>query len=417
MSKYLFPFVIAVAIYSFFTNYDSTVGMFGRIISWVSYIAGRLIIGFGCAYVLDMLVRWLTNKLRFKRWVAIIVAYLAFFGFIAFMLVYLIPMIGESITQIVSVSSQLYNDIPRWVTNLTERLSLDPELTQSIIEAINDSYAGFTELLTSLGKNINYNTIFNFLSSTSRVMIDWFFGLVISAYVLIEKKRLIRQSRKLTYALCKTDTADRLIRFTRRAHHIFSRYITGKMLDSAFVMVLSMILYAAFRIPLWPFMGMLAGVCNLIPYFGPLVGGVVSCLIMMCFEPIHVLIVLIIIIGVQTLDSWIVEPKILGDAVGTSPLIIIVAVMIGGNLLGGFMGMFLSVPLAAILKTLIYDGWAAKRIEARRKLRSEELAAQGVPQPFDDVPIDINTLIDEDAERVRQPKKEKKPKAPTPPKE
>lgn len=403
LAKYVIPFIVAVTIYAFITNYDSTLTMFRRIVQWLTFIVGRFAIGFGLAYILDLLATWLNTRFKMRRPLAITLTYIFFFGLIAWMVIFIVPLIGESVTQIVSMSSSVYERLPGWMEELSAYVS--PDVFQNINDFVNESVASLIGVMKGL---LNYATISNFVTSAGRQVMDIFFGLVISAYALIEKKSLIRNARRFTYAALKTERADALVLFTRKAHHIFSRFLVGKIIDSGIVLIISLILYTIFDVPLTPFMAVVAGVTNMIPYFGPLVGGVISCLIMLCFEPIYVLIVLAIVVAVQTLDGLVLGPKILGDAVGISPLLTIIAVTLGGDM-GGFLGMFIGVPVLATAKKLLYDEWIAKRTEAQRQRRDELLLEAGAKPLPPDMPLDVETQLPGKEELVKS-KKGKKPK-------
>lgn len=377
-AKYLLPFVIAVTVYALITNYDSTLSMFRRITQWLGYLVSRFAIGFGTAYILDLMANWLNTRFKLRRGLAITLTYIFFFGLIAWMVIFIVPLIGESVAQILSMSNDVYNRLPAWLENLEQYF--EPTVAENIKEFANDSVVNLINFLKGF---LNYTAISNFVTSASRQVMDIFFGLVISAYVLIEKKALVRGTRQVVFALFKPERANVLVVFARKAHHIFSRFLVGKIVDSGIVLIVSLILYSAFNVPLSPFMAVVAGVTNMIPYFGPLVGGAISCLIMLCFEPIYVLIVLVIVVAVQTLDGLLLGPKILGDAVGISPLLTIVAVTLGGDM-GGFLGMFIGVPVLAAAKKLLYDPWITRRAEQRRLEVIPEL--EMMPNPPDQPP-------------------------------
>ena len=157
--------------------------------------------------------------------------------------------------------------------------------------------------------------------------------------------------------------------FMRDSNRIFSRFIIGKTINSAIIAVASFIIYSVMGVitgmPLAPFLALVAGVTNMIPYFGPVIGGVITVLILLCFNPIYALYALIIVIALQAFDAWYLSPKILGDRVGISPLLIIIAVTVGGDV-AGFFGMFFGIPLVAVLKLLVYDPLVKKRLAAKK---------------------------------------------------
>jgi predicted PurR-regulated permease PerM len=328
--------------------------------SVVSYIFARFLIGFGVAYILDMLVVTMEKRLKMNRALAIGISLILFLASLAGLVIYIIPLIYNSFSVIFSSASNVYNTLPQYLQRLDSVLT--EEMQRQILEWVNDS----TQKLISYGKDLlNFTNLTGIVSATSRRISDLFFGLVICIYSLFGKKSILLQLKRVVYALFETPKADSIHKFGIRTHKIFSSYISGKVVDSAIILVLSLIFYSIFQIPITPFMALLAGVTNLIPYFGPIIGGIISGLIMLCFDPIKALVMLIIIVLLQSFDAFYLGPKILGDAVGIGPLLILLAVTVGGDI-GGFLGMFLGVPVLAAFKVLIYDDYIKVKLNQRK---------------------------------------------------
>ena len=359
--KYVFPFVLGVLIYAFITNFQETKALFSSVASGIGYVFGRFFIGFGLAYLLDYFVEWAHRRLRFPRWLGIAVSYTLLLGLLTCMLIYILPLIAESLTRIVSLVQQVTQATPDWLLSLARLLDLDPQDVAFVMELVGDVTANLTGYLKSL---ISYPTVESLVRASTRVLLNLSFGLLISLYALIEKQALLAQVKKMTTALFSAKRANAAIAFAHESHKIFSHFLIGKALDSLIIGILSAIIYAIFRVPMTPFLALVAGVTNMIPYFGPFIGGVITVFIMFCFDPMYALYTLIIVVGVQTLDATVIGPRVLSGAVGISPLLTIVTITIGGDI-GGLLGIFLGVPISAVLKTVVYDNWLARKLAAR----------------------------------------------------
>ena len=114
----------------------------------------------------------------------------------------------------------------------------------------------------------------------------------------------------------------------------------------------------------------IVGVTNMIPYFGPFIGAVPGVLIMLLVSPIKALIFAILILVLQQFDGLILGPKILGDSTGLKPLWIIFAITIGGSI-AGVLGMFLGVPVIAVLRYLL-NRFLQYRLEKRNFQNSHD---------------------------------------------
>ena len=198
-------------------------------------------------------------------------------------------------------------------------------------------------------------------SSIYTLVFQMFVGMIAAFYLLMDKEKFSSQIKKLCYGLFKPKTCEILIYWTRRAHKIFSGFITGKILDS---MIIGMFCYAGmvlFRIEYPLLISVIVGVTNIIPFFGPFIGAIPSVLILLIVNPLSALWFLVFILILQQIDGNVIGPFILGDYVGLSPFWIMLAIMVGSGLFG-FAGMLLSVPLFALVYAIV-----RATVEARLK--------------------------------------------------
>ena len=105
------------------------------------------------------------------------------------------------------------------------------------------------------------------------------------------------------------------------------------------------------RLPFTPIVSLIVGITNMIPYFGPFIGAVPGIVLILMVDPIQAIIFTILIIVIQQFDGLYLGPRILGETVGLRPLWIIFAITVGGSI-GGVVGMFLGVPVVAVLAYL-----------------------------------------------------------------
>lgn len=356
--KYILPFLLAVFIFAFITSYNDTMNLLGSVFGWLWYILSRFVIGFAIAYMVNFLVEFLKKRLRFPKWLALGSSYALLLGVVVWMVLYIAPLTVESVNQIINVLTDAYGRFSVYLAD-SEAL-IDPQ----IYEALTGTLAGIKEGLITFFKGLlNYSVIESVLKTSTRVLINISFGFLISIYAIIDKDAILRNAKAITRALFPKRAA-RVFELAGEANSTFSRFLIGKTLDSLIIGILSYILYAIFRLPIAPFLALVAGITNMIPYFGPIVGGVITVLLLFCYQPIYALYGLIIVVALQTVDGMLLGPKILGDAVGISPLLTVVAISIGGDV-AGFLGMFIGVPLLAVFKKMIYHTFIEKRTSGK----------------------------------------------------
>ena len=356
--KYLFPFILGVLIFAAFTNGTEMYSAVSNALSGVFYVLNKFLLGFGLAYIIDFMVRWMQKNMRLNRKLSIALSYVLMLALIFGLVFYMVPPVYDNIVILIN------NVIPVLSQNLLTRINeaiaaLDPADRELINEYIK-SLSGF--LWNYVSSHFDVNMMQSFIQTSTRFFIDLFFGLMISVYALLEKDSVLDGLKRCFAAVLGDKRKDALFSFLSGTNTIFSQYLIGKFVDSAIVCAISLVCYRIFGLPLAPFLAIIAGFFNMIPYFGPYIGGAVTVVIMLCYRPIYAIYAVIIMVAVQLLDSFFIGPKTVGKYVGISPLFIIVAVCIGGDI-GGFLGVFLSIPICATIKTLTIDRQLEKKLK------------------------------------------------------
>jgi predicted PurR-regulated permease PerM len=193
-------------------------------------------------------------------------------------------------------------------------------------------------------------------------------AIFIAFYMLYDKERFARKMEKGVYALSSKEKATRFLNNTERVHHIFNDFIVGKAVDSLIIGIIAFVVLTIMKAPFPLILALIIGVTNMIPYFGPFIGAIPAILITLLIDPPLAIAVSIFILILQQFDGNILGPKILGESVDLSPLWIILAVVIGGALMGP-LGMFIGVPIFATVK--VFGGEYIDRLY-RKKYPSDD---------------------------------------------
>ncbi|MEG2003972.1 MAG: AI-2E family transporter, partial [Clostridia bacterium] len=170
------------------------------------------------------------------------------------------------------------------------------------------------------------------------------------------------------YALLKPKTANRIIDTARHGHMIFGGFLTGQIISSIIVAVICFFFSIIARMPYPLLLCVIIGVTNIIPFFGPFIGGIPATLLVAVIDPVKGLIFGIFIIILQQIDGNIISAKILGNVTGISEFWVTFALLLFGGMFG-FVGMIVGVPLFAalyyILKTLVDDRMQKKKFATK----------------------------------------------------
>lgn len=339
----------------------SQIGSFSEKISILIGILYPFIIGFAIAYLLNFILKFYehtildnvqgSSKLKkgHKRSISLILTYLTAAGIFYLFVHFIVPQLIDSIMGLV-------NDVPMYVDNATKffndvmkETNLSPEYTALIQEQMNR----YINIIMDFAKEV-IPVVGNTLKMIASSIWNIVLGIIISVYLLIDKEYFFAINRKITCALFSDKMASRIFELTHRTNEIFGKFLSGKIIDSAIIGVLSFVVFSIFKIPYTLLISVIIGVTNIIPFFGPFIGAIPSGIIILFVSPTKALIFIILVFIIQQLDGNVIGPKILGDSIGISAFWILFAILVAGKFLG-IVGMIIGVPLFAIVYSVIKE--------------------------------------------------------------
>ena len=184
--------------------------------------------------------------------------------------------------------------------------------------------------------------------SALKTLLNFIIGIFIMIYTMAIKTQLVGQSKKMIYAIFPVKKANAIIETARKSNEILGGFVIGRIIDSAIIGLICYIGCLILRIPSAFLVAVIVGVTNIIQFFGPIAGAIITIPLVLIQSPIHGLYLAIFILVLQQVDGNIIGPKILGDTIGLSSFWIMFSILIAGGLFG-FFGMLLGVPVCAII--------------------------------------------------------------------
>lgn len=356
---------------------------------WGKYLSGisSFFVGFFIAYLLNPLVHFLDKKLFQKIFqikkknisgaLAIVSSYAIIIALLVVIFKIMIPQLLNSCTDIVTNKLPIwYEEVVALIAYYSERLS---ETDQSyIVDFLNNTFAidNLLDLnkITSLLTNLFTTTIPTLIVtsySLVRVVINFLIAVIYSVYMLFDRKIFGRSMKRLLFAIFPEKFVDELLDTASHCNHIFIHYVTGKIIDSLIIGTLCFIFMNILGLPYSMLISVVVGVTNMIPYFGPWIGFIPGALILALIDPMKSVIYMILVFILQQFDGFILGPKILGDSTGLRPVWILFSITAGGTV-AGVIGMFLGVPVVAIIMYLV-TRWIDGRL-AKKKIGEEKVA-------------------------------------------
>lgn len=368
----IFTIIISSILLKIIWNWAETLDNIKHFLSMLS----PFLIGFFIAYLLNPLIKFFDKKLfnelmhikkaSIRKFLSIFITYLLVFGIITVCIVVIIPELYVSISNIYYGITDYYNGFLDFIEKTNKKYpDIDLSYINSIIE--NNSQHIVEMLQGSIG------TLLPLIYNTSISVISWTINLVIaimvSCYMLIDKNIITLNIKRLIYAVVPKKKADSFLSTVYECNNIFSKYLVGKTIDSTIIGILCFIIMSVIGLKYALLISVIVGITNMIPYFGPFIGAVPGAVLLLTVDWKYCLVFCILILILQQFDGLYLGPKILGDSTGLRPVWIIFAITAGGWV-AGVAGMFLGVPVVAVIAFLV-DKFINKRLNEKNISLSE----------------------------------------------
>ncbi|MFK4784487.1 AI-2E family transporter [Fusobacterium sp. MFO224] len=355
--------VFIIIVQTLFQNTSSLTNILQITLSYIRPFIYAIFI----AIIINPMVEFIEKRLKFSKTISLITSLIIIFILFIGVIFLIIPSIIDSFKEI-------YNQLPmfqrKFIYYLEKLLAFLKEKNLLIMN-INEVEKTVEDFFIK-----NISNIRDFLLSFGLNVIDliietfiFLLGGFIAMYFIMEKSYFMDFIKKIIFLLFDKEKSEKGFKFLIQCKNIFLKYLQGRVIVSVAVGVIAYIVMIIFHVPYASINAFMLGVGNMIPYFGSLVAGTIAFILVVLINPIKVLYVFLAIFIAQMADGYIIGPRILGESVGLSSFWIIASIIIMGNVMGT-LGMFLGVPLFAILK-LIYTNLIKKK-EKQVKLYTEE---------------------------------------------
>lgn len=374
------------------------------VISVISGIFAPFAIGAGLAFIINVPMRSIENRfVRIKndglrRALAILLTFLIVALVLALVFYLLIPQIVDTAETFAARLPGFFNGVHTSITNFLEE---NPQLMEWVIENTdfeNFNITGIVEKIVDMtGKSVStiVTGAFTAIGGVAGALVNIVIGIVFALYCLFGKETLARQGRKLLYAFLPETWCDNIIRVLRLTNSTFSNFLSGQCLEVCILGCLFAVSMAIFRMPYIPLVSVLVAVTAFIPVVGAFVGCILGAFFILVNNPIQAVGFIIMFLILQQIENNLIYPRVVGTSIGLPGMWVLLAVAIGGELMG-VAGMFLMIPLASVIYTLLREITQTKL--ARRQIAAEKLEPQ---------PPELRSRFREKREHVRKKRLER----------
>lgn len=358
ITKWLYWFLFAVAVIAVYKTLDN----FSDITSWIGRLLEVLtpfLVAILIAYILYIPCRKLENvlkkikKVKFiskkARTISVISVYAIVLVIIVLVIKLIIPPILQSFTDLANNFQDYYNIAMQKIQELPENSFWNSEQVISIANELKN--IDFKQLL-------NMDRLTQYAQGAINIannVFDIFVSIIVSVYILIERKNIIEFFKKLAGAIFKKEAYENIGKYFDRTNNIFFNFLASQVVDGIIVGTLTSIAMSLLGVKYAVLLGFMIGLLNLIPYFGAIIAVIIAAIITLLTGGLSQAIwMLIIVIILQQIDANIINPKIVGSSLKISPILVIFSVTLGGAYFG-VIGMFLAVPITAVIKLLVIE--------------------------------------------------------------
>ncbi len=363
IKKILGIITFAIVLFTLSQNLSSVASFFKGALA----IFASTIIGFCLAFILNIPMNVLENKVfkglknsknkvanKMLRPLSLISTVILTIGFIVLLLFIIIPQLHESVLLIIEKVPAYYESVVNWIDDMILRFGLDisTEILHNPKININTITSMAEKLFTFDGASDILSTTMGVTSSVISGIANLAIGFIIAIYILAEKEKIVNFTNRFLQNILPESAYKSTRNVCSVASSSFANFITGQVTDAFILAVLCFIGMSIFRFPNAAVISVIIGVTAIIPVIGPFIGEFIGCFIILMESPFKALLFLIFVLILQAIDNNFIYPKIVGKSVGLPGILVLLAVIIGGNL-GGILGILLGVPTASAVYALV----------------------------------------------------------------
>lgn len=326
-------------------------------------IVSPFILGAVIAFIINVPMRAFENLLKrikqekLRRLLAIVLTFVAVLLVLAVVFWLLIPQVVDTVQSLIPKLQTFFINMEK---NVMAFLNNNPELLQWVMQNTNFAkfdWAGLVQnVVTMAGNSVTtiLGSAFSAIGIVAGAIVEVIIAIVFALYCLFQKETLARQGRKVLYAFLPERTSDSIIRILRLSNSTFSNFLSGQCVEVCILGAMFAISMAIFRMPYIPLVSVLVAVTAFIPVVGAFVGCIIGAFLILVNDPLQAVAFVGMFLVIQQIEGNMIYPRVVGTSIGLSGMWVLLAVAVGGELMG-VAGMFLMIPVTSVIYTLLRE--------------------------------------------------------------
>lgn len=307
------------------------------------------------------------KKVRFSRGISLVGALLAVLLIIYIVVQVVVPELGKTVVTLARTVERSLPEIQDWAANMFR----DNEQIYNWINHLDMNW----EHMISSALDVVRNGVGNVLTSTvsvtmgiARALANLVIGFVFACYILLQKEKLSNQCKMVLRAFLPEKTEKYLLHVFELSYRTFSNFVTGQCIEAVILGTMFLVVLTILRFPYALLIGVLIAFTALIPIFGAFIGCIISALLILIINPVQALLFVVVFLILQQIEGNLIYPHVVGGSVGLPSIWVLVAVTVGGNLLG-VAGMLIFIPLTSVVYALFRE-WVYGRLKKKDQKES-----------------------------------------------
>jgi len=353
----------SILVFIAIVNMGVIMAAIGRFLSVISPVIMAMVIAYMLSRPCHWIEKWIRKNIKEPfvakraKGLSVLSVFLIMFGLIYLVASFLFPLVVRNIIEFINYVPQLYTEVEVFVRDIEWR-ELDEMF--NVQATIDEFFATF-----SMRDAVNYlNQAFGFITdfalSTTLWLFDFLVALIISVYMLLYKDMIFETMGRVVKIGMKEESATTIRYYIKQADNLFYKFIGAQFLDACIMGTMAIALLLLLNVQFAVFLGVFVGVCNMIPKFGSIFAtAVVIALTFVTGGVTQGIWTAVLLTIIQQIDGNIIGPMIMGEALKINPILVFFAILVGGAYFG-VLGMFLSIPVMALIKIIFMNIVAAK---------------------------------------------------------
>lgn len=370
----------AVLLYTAAQNLASVYGA----VRAVWRVFGVVITGLAMAFVLNVPLKLFENRVfygmsedrrplvrKLRRPVSLVFALVVSLGLIGILIAVVLPQLTATVAEVAARLPEYISSAVNWLNDFLAGFGIEIESLKNFTVDWEKVFSELTTYLKEGSANVEGSSVVDTVTgvgtSVVSTVMNTFLGLVVAVYILAQKERIGRFTRRCIDAFLPQKAASGLARIASMASETFSNFVAGQLADSCILGILCYICMRIFRFPYPEVISVVIGVTSLVPMVGSFIGEVIGALLILIVSPLKALLFVVMVLAIQQVDGAFIYPRIVGRSVGLPGVAVFCAVIVGGNV-AGVIGAMIGVPVCALVYALLREA-----VDARLRRREEKL--------------------------------------------